>query len=104
MERSVGSIVTKIDSVLAKLETMEMGRSKRKQAMSKILGAITEDEGGSKWIFQTFLTIFVVTICLSVVTLVDSATKRKQMEELVRKELDHWDDSRPSTQESNKSK
>ncbi len=48
MERSIGSIVSKIDAVLAKLETMEKGRVKRKQTMSKILGTITEDDGGKK--------------------------------------------------------
>ena len=45
MEKSIGSIVTKIDAVLAKLETMERGRNKRKATMSKILGTITESDG-----------------------------------------------------------
>ena len=45
MEKSIGSIVTKIDAVLAKLETMERGRNKRKQKMSEILGTITENDG-----------------------------------------------------------
>lgn len=76
MEHSVGSIVSKIDAVLAKLETMEKGRAKRKATMSKILGTITEDDG------------------------TDDATKRKNMEELVRGELENWDHSRPSTTES----
>ena len=71
MEKSVGSICTKIDAVLAKLETMEKGRNKRKQAMSKILGHMTTDD-------------------------VDDASKRQEVEALVRKELDHWDSSRPA--------
>ena len=75
MEKSVGSICTKIDAVLAKLETMEKGRNKRKQAMSKILGHMTSDD-------------------------VDDAYKRQEVEALVRKELDHWDSSRPSTSDS----
>lgn len=53
MEKSVGSIVTKIDAVLAKLETMERGRNKRRQTMSKILGTITENEGSK----STYITI-----------------------------------------------
>jgi len=78
MEKSIGSIVTKIDTVLAKLETMERGRNKRKATMSKILGTITESDG------------------------LDDEAKRVQIEGLVRKELDHWDSSRPSTSESDK--
>ena len=50
MEKSVGSIVTKIDAVLAKLETMERGRNKRKQTMSKILGTITENDSSKPYI------------------------------------------------------
>jgi polycystin 2 len=45
MEQSIGSIVAKIDTVLVKLDYMEKNRSKRKAAMSKILGTITEDDG-----------------------------------------------------------
>ena len=46
MEHSIGSIVSKIDAVLLKLESMESGRAKRKARMSKILGTITEDDSG----------------------------------------------------------
>ena len=45
MEQSIGSIVAKIDSVLVKLDYMERNKTKRKAAMSKILGTITEDDG-----------------------------------------------------------
>eukprot|EP00095_Tigriopus_kingsejongensis_P002369 maker-scaffold579_size130606-snap-gene-0.31 protein:Tk02369 transcript:maker-scaffold579_size130606-snap-gene-0.31-mRNA-1 annotation:"pkd2 " len=77
MEHSIGSIVTKIDAVLIKLESMEKGKTKRKATMSKILGAITEDDGS------------------------DDATRRRKMEDLVREELQHWEESsRPSTSES----
>ena len=75
MEKSVGSICTKIDAVLAKLETMEKGRNKRKQAMSKILGHMTAGDA-------------------------DDASKRQEVEAMVRKELDLWDSSRPSTSDS----
>ena len=45
MEQSIGSIVAKIDTVLVKLDHMEKNKTKRKAAMSKILGTITEDDG-----------------------------------------------------------
>ena len=35
---------------------------------------------------------------------VDDEAKRRQIEGMVRKELDHWDSSRPSTSESDKDK
>ena len=49
MEKSIGSIVTKIDAVLAKLETMERGKNKRKQKMTEILGTITENDGSESF-------------------------------------------------------
>lgn len=76
MEHSIGSIVSKIDAVLHKLEGMEKGKAKRKATMGKILSKITENDGA------------------------DDATKRKQMEDLVRQELKNWDESRPGTMES----
>ncbi len=42
MEHSIGSIVSKIDAVLVKLEAMERAKSKRRETMSKILDSITE--------------------------------------------------------------
>ena len=56
MEKSIGSIVTKIDAVLAKLETMERGRNKRKATMSKILGTITESDGRKYTLVQKYWT------------------------------------------------
>ena len=44
MEHSIGSIVSKIDAVLIKLESMEKNKHRRKATMSKILGTITEDD------------------------------------------------------------
>jgi polycystin 2 len=67
MEHSIGSIVSKIDAVLVKLEAMERAKSKRRETMSKILDSITEADGSS-----------------------DEA-KRVQMEKLVRDELERWD-------------
>ena len=42
MEHSIGSIVSKIDAVLVKLEAMERAKAKRRETMSKILESITE--------------------------------------------------------------
>lgn len=67
MEHSIGSIVSKIDAVLVKLEAMELAKTKRRETMSKILDSITEADGAS-----------------------DEA-KREQMERLVREELERWD-------------
>ena len=59
MEHSIGSIVSKIDTVLVKLDHMERAKSKRKAAMSKILGTITEDDGSKSrnlpYFFVNFL-------------------------------------------------
>lgn len=75
LEHSIGSIVSKIDAVLVKLDTMEKTKHKRRETMGKILDTITENDG------------------------LDETTKRKQMEKLVRDELDKWDgdQSRPPT-------
>lgn len=66
MEHSIGSIVSKIDAVLVKLEAMERAKSKRRETMSKILDSITESDDGDE-------------------------AKREQMEKLVRDELERWD-------------
>jgi hypothetical protein len=42
MEHSIGSIVSKIDAVLVKLEAMERAKAKRRETMSKMLDSITE--------------------------------------------------------------
>ncbi|CAD5121175.1 DgyrCDS9711 [Dimorphilus gyrociliatus] len=65
MEHSIGSIVSKIDAVLVKLEAMERAKSKRRETMSKILDSITESGNDEE--------------------------KREQMERLVREELERWD-------------
>ncbi|XP_064116177.1 polycystin-2-like [Macrobrachium nipponense] len=72
LEHSIGSIVSKIDAVLVKLDTMEKSKHKRRETMGKILDTITENDG------------------------MDERTKRKHMEQLVRDELEKMDgDSRP---------
>ena len=42
MEHSIGSIVSKIDAVLVKLEAMEKAKLKRRETMAKLLDSITE--------------------------------------------------------------
>lgn len=42
MEHSIGSIVSKIDAVLLKLEAMERAKTKRRETMSKLLDSISE--------------------------------------------------------------
>lgn len=41
MEHSIGSIVSKIDAVLIKLEAMEKAKVKRREAMGRLLDSIT---------------------------------------------------------------
>lgn len=42
MEHSIGSIVSKIDAVLVKLEAMERAKLKRRETMGKLLDSINE--------------------------------------------------------------
>lgn len=42
MEHSIGSIVSKIDAVLIKLDTMEKAKTRRKETMSRLLDSIIE--------------------------------------------------------------
>ncbi|UJR08879.1 hypothetical protein I4U23_013134 [Adineta vaga] len=48
MEYSIGNIVSRIDGVLTKLETLEKGKMKRREALTKILNSIAEDNEMSK--------------------------------------------------------
>ncbi|KXJ23969.1 polycystic kidney disease 2-like 1 protein [Exaiptasia diaphana] len=70
MEHSIGSIVSKIDAVLVKLEAMEKAKLKRRETMAKLLDSITENEKSGRS---------------------DDDLKRDQMEKLVREELERWD-------------
>jgi polycystin 2 len=77
MEHSIGSIVSKIDAVLVKLEAMEKARKGRKESMTKILDSINEGDGSDE-------------------------AKREQMAKMVKDELDKWDaegegEKRPSS-------
>ncbi|XP_057314432.1 polycystin-2-like isoform X2 [Hydractinia symbiolongicarpus] len=67
VEHSIGSIVSKIDAVLLKLEAMDKAKIKRRETMTKLLDSISEGgQGGDD-------------------------NKREQMEKLVRDELERWD-------------
>lgn len=67
VEHSIGSIVSKIDAVLVKLEAMDKAKVKRRETMTRLLDSITEDTKG------------------------DEGARREKMESIVRGELDRWD-------------
>ena len=86
MEGVIGSIVSKIDMVLIKLESMEKTKSKKKQNLSKMFEGLTGEAGIQIW--PLFLSYLHSTIPQ------DEAGKRKQMEEMIL----NWDsESRPGT-------
>jgi len=86
VEHSIGSIVSKIDAVLLKLEAMDKAKIKRRETMTKLLDSISEQstQGGDD--------------------------KRERLEKLVRDELETWDSSetqlqkRPPSSQSRKTK
>ena len=81
----IGSIVSKIDMVLIKLESMEKTKSKKKQNLGKMFEGLTGEAG------TQFLPIF-PSYPYSIPP--DEAGKRKQMEEMIL----NWDsESRPGT-------
>ena len=49
MEHSIGSIVSKIDAVLVKLEAMEKAKLKRRETMAKLLDSIA-DVSARNWL------------------------------------------------------
>lgn len=67
MEHSIGSIVSKIDTVLDKLEGMERAKLKRREAMAQLLDSIAGADDATE------------------------QEKREHMERLVREELERWD-------------
>lgn len=42
MEHSIGSIVSKIDAVIVKLEAMERAKVKRREVLARLLDGVTE--------------------------------------------------------------
>ncbi|KAF3852527.1 hypothetical protein F7725_005882, partial [Dissostichus mawsoni] len=68
MEHSIGSIVSKIDAVIVKLETMERAKLKRRDVLSRLLDGVMEDERLSR-----------------------DTDVHREMERLVREELERWE-------------
>ncbi|XP_044047625.1 polycystin-2 isoform X2 [Siniperca chuatsi] len=69
MEHSIGSIVSKIDAVIVKLEAMERAKLKRRDVLGRLLDGVMEDERLGR----------------------DTDAHREQMERLVREELERWE-------------
>ncbi|XP_067258926.1 polycystin-2 isoform X2 [Chanodichthys erythropterus] len=69
MEHSIGSIVSKIDAVIVKLEAMERAKMKRRDVLGRILDGVIEDERMGR----------------------DPELHREHMDRLVREELERWE-------------
>ncbi|XP_039274381.2 polycystin-2-like protein 1 [Styela clava] len=54
MEHSIGSIVSKIDAVIVKLEAMERAKLKRRETMGKLLDSINEDKPMERYVKEEF--------------------------------------------------
>uniref|UniRef100_A0A8C3TPA3 Polycystin-2 n=1 Tax=Catharus ustulatus TaxID=91951 RepID=A0A8C3TPA3_CATUS len=80
MEHSIGSIVSKIDAVIVKLEAMERAKLKRRDVLGRLLDGVTEDERLGR----------------------DSEIHREQMERLVREELERWESDDTASQMSHR--
>ncbi|XP_074396846.1 polycystin-2 isoform X3 [Zonotrichia albicollis] len=80
MEHSIGSIVSKIDAVIVKLEAMERAKLKRRDVLGRLLDGVTEDERLGR----------------------SSEIHREQMEQLVREELERWESDDMGSQMSHR--
>uniref|UniRef100_A0A8C5JLF4 Polycystin-2 n=1 Tax=Junco hyemalis TaxID=40217 RepID=A0A8C5JLF4_JUNHY len=80
MEHSIGSIVSKIDAVIVKLEAMERAKLKRRDVLGRLLDGVTEDERLGR----------------------SSEIHREQMEQLVREELERWESDDTGSQMSHR--
>lgn len=76
MEHSIGSIVSKIDAVIVKLEIMERAKVKRREVLGRLLDGVAEDARLGR----------------------DSEIHREQMERLVREELERWESDDTASQ------
>ncbi|XP_070544814.1 polycystin-2-like protein 1 isoform X3 [Ptychodera flava] len=106
MEHSIGSIVSKIDAVLVKLEAMERAKLKRRETMGKLLDSITEEQQ-AKRAGKSVDGLRPVSAASSFYDDEDERQghaedtgKREQMERLVREELERWDSEASITQAS----
>ncbi|XP_016849278.2 polycystin-2 isoform X2 [Anolis carolinensis] len=80
MEHSIGSIVSKVDAVIMKLEIMEKAKLKRKEVLGRLLDGVTEDERLGR----------------------ENEMHRDQMERLVREELERWESDDAASQVSHR--
>ncbi|XP_060103057.1 polycystin-2 [Heteronotia binoei] len=80
MEHSIGSIVSKIDAVIVKLEAMERAKLRRRDVLGRVLDGVTEDERLGH----------------------DNEINRDQMERLVREELERWESDDTASQVSHR--
>ncbi|XP_077332608.1 polycystin-2 isoform X1 [Lithobates pipiens] len=80
MEHSIGSIVSKIDAVIVKLEAMERAKVKRREVLARLLDGVTEDERLGR----------------------DNEMHKEQMEWLVREELERWESDDTTSQMSHR--
>ncbi|MBN3315646.1 PKD2 protein, partial [Atractosteus spatula] len=80
MEHSIGSIVSKIDAVIVKLEAMERAKLKRREVLGRLLDGVIEDERLGR----------------------DGDAHREQMERLVREELERWESDDAASQASHR--
>ncbi|XP_069834369.1 polycystin-2 isoform X2 [Dendropsophus ebraccatus] len=80
MEHSIGSIVSKIDAVIVKLEAMERAKMKRREVLARLLDGVTEDARLGR----------------------DNEMHREQMERLVREELERWESDDTTSQMSHR--
>ncbi|XP_077999256.1 polycystin-2-like protein 1 isoform X2 [Glandiceps talaboti] len=108
MEHSIGSIVSKIDAVLVKLEAMERAKLKRRETMGKLLDSITEEQQTKR----EGKTIDGLRPPSSVSSIyeederqghTEDSGKREQMERLVREELERWDSEASISQAAGRS-
>ena len=91
-----------IDSVLTRLQTIEVAKLKRREAMSKILDVINDD-------VSLFLMVLELNTIINQISIFQSAggndpEKKRQLENMIREELENWDDklikSRPTSSHS----
>ncbi|XP_034044494.1 polycystin-2 isoform X2 [Thalassophryne amazonica] len=78
MEHSIGSIVSKIDAVIVKLEAMERAKLKRRDVLGRLLDGVMEDERLGR----------------------ETDAHKEQMERLVREELERWESDDMASQVS----
>ena len=102
MEHSIGSIVSKIDAVLVKLEGIEKVKARRRETIGKILDNNGASDiggvigGGGVGVIGSS-DDGVIGKLGSSGFLSDEAVHREQMEKLVREELERWDSSESTT-------